>query len=89
MKIPTTKVSDSAPHLTGGEALRIRKVVSVEDAAELCNVSVSFLNKCRVAGGGPTYVKFSASRRGRIGYQLDDLQRWVESKKRLHTSEPI
>jgi hypothetical protein len=73
----------------GGDILHSRKVLSVREAALLCNVSVSFLNKARISGGGPRYVKFSPSPRGRIGYQLADLERWLDSRKRQHTSEPI
>jgi len=89
MKNPTPPVSDETCYIAGGEALRIRKVLSVQEAALLCGVSASFLNKQRLTGGGPRYVKFSPSPRGRIGYQLDDLERWVESKKRHNTSELI
>src|ERR1700730_11405223 len=88
MKNPTPPVTGSARHITG-ETLRSRKVLSVQEAALLCNVSMSFLIKARISGGGPRYVKFSPSPRGRIGYQLDDLERWLESRKRQHTSELI
>jgi hypothetical protein len=89
MKNTNPPIPDAARHITSGETLRTRKVLSVQDAAQLCNVSVSFLNKSRITGGGPRYVKFSPSPRGRVGYQLDDLERWVESKKRQNTSQLI
>lgn len=62
-------------------------VLSVQEAAELCNVSMSFLNKARISGAGPRYLKFSPSPKGRVAYQLADLQEWMESKKRNNTSE--
>ena len=89
MKNLSPPASDSKQPTTGGESLRARKVLSVQDAAQFCNLSVSFLNKCRITGGGPRYVKFSPSPKGKIGYQFDDLERWLESKKRQHTSEIV
>ena len=89
MKNLTPPVPDETRHIAGGEAWRIRKVLSVQEAALLCGVSPSFLNKQRLTGGGPIYIKFSPSPRGRIGYRLDDLERWVDSKKRQNTSEQV
>lgn len=66
---------------TTGKAKRAR--VRTPGAARYTGQSVSTLNKLRVAGGGPAYSKV-----GRIVvYDLDDLDAWIDARKRTSTSE--
>jgi hypothetical protein len=58
--------------------------LSVREAAAFLNVSTSWLNKRRLDGKGPLYAKMSR----RVTYSLDDLELFVASMKRRHTSEP-
>ena len=53
-------------------------------AAELMDMSVSWLAKARLRGDGPRYVKFGRS----VKYQGLDLIEYRKSKKRHSTSEP-
>ena len=53
-------------------------------AAELMDMSVSWLAKARLRGDGPRYVKFGRS----VKYQGLDLIEYRRSKKRHSTSEP-
>ena len=53
-------------------------------AAELMDMSVSWLAKARLRGDGPSYVKFGRS----VKYQGLDLIEYRKSKKRHSTSEP-
>jgi hypothetical protein len=55
----------------------------VHEAAAYLNLSVSCLNKKRVDGSGPPYLKICR----RIVYDIYDLERWAAQTKRLHTSE--
>lgn len=52
-------------------------------AAEYTGLSESTLNKLRVFGGGPTYIK--AGRR--VVYDRTDLDTWLVANKRTNTSE--
>ncbi len=89
-QLSASKLPHTPPLTPRTGALPDRKILTVHEAAQFLNVSASFLNKARVSGsaaGGPRYIKFSPSSRGRVGYELADLERWLDSKKRSHTSE--
>ena len=57
--------------------------LSVQEAARFLGLSVSTLNKMRLNGSGPPYLKFGR----RVLYDLRDLEAWVAERKRSHTSE--
>jgi len=60
------------------------KLYAPKVAAELMDMSVSWLAKGRLHGYGPRYVKFGRS----VKYQGLDLIDYRKSKKRHSTSEP-
>lgn len=55
----------------------------VKGAAEHLGLSVSTLNKLRVFGGGPVFLKLGR----RVVYDLADLDQWLETKRRRSTSD--
>lgn len=57
--------------------------LGVEDAAAYTGLSVSTLNKLRVFGGGPVFLKLGR----RVAYDVADLDRWLETKRRRSTSD--
>ena len=57
--------------------------MSVHDAAAYVGISASTLNKLRVFGGGPRYLKLGR----RVAYDVRDLDTWLASKRRSSTSE--
>lgn len=57
-------------------------LLTVNEAAEILAVSVSYLNKLRWGGGGPAYCKFGRS----IRYRTDALMEWVQSTMTRNTS---
>jgi predicted DNA-binding transcriptional regulator AlpA len=57
--------------------------LSVREAAAHLNVSSSWLNKRRLDGTGPRYLKMGR----RVTYDLLDLEDYAASRKRQHTSE--
>jgi hypothetical protein len=57
--------------------------IDVNEAAKRLCVSASFLNKLRLAGGGPPYAKFSKS----VRYDWRLVQEWAASRMRRSTSE--
>ena len=57
--------------------------LTVEAAATHIGLSVSTLNKLRVFGGGPVFLKIGR----RVVYDLADLEQWLASKRRISTSD--
>jgi predicted DNA-binding transcriptional regulator AlpA len=49
----------------------------VQQAAEYCGLSKSFLNKARCYGGGPAFMRLGRS----IVYSSADLDSWLASQK--------
>jgi hypothetical protein len=56
---------------------------SVRDAADYLGLSTSTLNKLRVFGGGPVFLKLGR----RVAYDLGDLDAWLNAKRRRSTSD--
>ena len=58
-------------------------LMNVEAAARLCGCSTSFLNRLRLTGGGPAFVKLGR----RVAYDPADLRVWLASCRRTPTSQ--
>ncbi len=59
-------------------------LLSVAEAARRLSLSQSYLNKLRVTGGGPVFVKFGPRR---VAYRTADLDAWVSGMLRASTGE--
>lgn len=59
------------------------ELLNVREAAAYVRCSVSFLNKRRVYGGGPVFIKRGAS----VLYARIALDAWLASQTRRSTSE--
>jgi predicted DNA-binding transcriptional regulator AlpA len=57
--------------------------LSVRETAELLQVSKSWLNKSRLVGCGPPYLKLGR----RVLYDVADIEGWLVTKKRSNTSQ--
>jgi hypothetical protein len=55
----------------------------VNGAAQYVGMSRDFLNRHRVTGAGPAFLKLG----GRIFYTEDDLEAWLASRRRTSTSQ--
>jgi predicted DNA-binding transcriptional regulator AlpA len=58
--------------------------LTVREAAAHLKLSKSFLDKLRLTGNGPAYLKLGTKR---VVYDLQDLEAWVARCRRRHTSE--
>jgi hypothetical protein len=58
-----------------------RPTLDTEGAAAYTGFEAGYLAKLRTIGGGPTFIKTGAVR-----YDPDDLDAWLESRKRISTS---
>jgi predicted DNA-binding transcriptional regulator AlpA len=57
--------------------------VDVAEVAKRLDISVSFLNKARLYGDGPPYVKIGRN----VRYDWPETLEWARSKTRSSTSE--
>ncbi len=62
-----------------------RRILNVNDAARYLGVSKSWLNKARVSGGGPEFVRLTPHR---VGYEVATLDRWIVARRASSTSTP-
>ncbi|MDB5470140.1 MAG: hypothetical protein JWR84_1700 [Caulobacter sp.] len=63
--------------------VQINQRLSVEAAAAYVGLSASTLNKLRVFGGGPAFLKLGR----RVVYDVRDLDQWLSDRRRQSTSE--
>lgn len=59
-------------------------LLKTKDASELLGMSKSTLEKLRLTGDGPVYVKRGKS----VFYTRKDLDEWIASNRRTSTSDP-
>ena len=57
--------------------------LAVDEAAAYTGLSASTLNKLRVFGGGPAFLKLGA----RVAYDTRDLDAWLATRRRQSTSD--
>jgi excisionase family DNA binding protein len=58
-------------------------VLNTREAAALVGLSIPTLNKLRVYGGGPSFLKLGRA----VRYRRTDLDTWLQSRLRGSTSE--
>jgi predicted DNA-binding transcriptional regulator AlpA len=61
-----------------------KKVLRTPGAAEYTGLAVSTLEKMRLTGDGPEFIRLSARA---VGYEIEVLDRWLESRRRRSTSD--
>ncbi|OYX72931.1 MAG: hypothetical protein B7Y81_04225 [Caulobacter sp. 32-67-35] len=59
------------------------RYVDVKEAASVVGLSVDYLNKLRLKGGGPTFSSFGRA----VRYRLGNLYEWAASKAARSTSD--
>ena len=57
--------------------------LNVDEAAAYVGLSASTLNKLRVFGGGPVFLKLGR----RVAYDVSDLDAWLSERRRRSTSD--
>jgi hypothetical protein len=60
-----------------------KKLLNTDEAAAYLSCSAAFLNKQRMTGDGPVYVRMCR----RIHYTHADLDAFIESHKQRHTAQ--
>jgi len=59
------------------------KVLRTERAASYCGLAPSTMEKQRLTGGGPTFVRLTGRA---VGYLVADLDEWIASRRAASTS---
>jgi predicted DNA-binding transcriptional regulator AlpA len=63
-----------------------RRVLRQREAARFLGLAESTVEKLRLTGAGPRFVKLGARA---VGYDRDDLVKWIEARKVANTSEKL
>lgn len=58
-------------------------ILDVQEASNYTKTPISTLNKLRLFGGGPLFIKKGR----RVQYDTRDLDAWIESLKRTSTAD--
>lgn len=82
--LPLTFASPGATRQEEEALVMTVELLTVDEAARWAKVSTSFLNKARISGGGPKFVRLGRA----IRYRQADLDAWVAKGVAGSTSEP-
>jgi hypothetical protein len=63
----------------------IHRRLRTRDAAAYVGLAARTLEKLRVVGGGPPYLKLGKA----VVYEIDDLDAWAQARRRASTSEAL
>ena len=58
-------------------------ILNTKNAARYVGMSTSYLNRARIHGGGPRYLKIGRS----VRYRVADLDLWLGERVQRHTGE--
>jgi predicted DNA-binding transcriptional regulator AlpA len=58
--------------------MQARRILRTPEAATYCGVSPSTLEKRRLTGNGPRFIRLGGRS---VGYTLDDLNRWIDAQR--------
>lgn len=62
-----------------------KRILRTPEAATYVGLSVSTLEKMRISGSGPPFVHLGGRA---VGYDLADLDAWLDRQRRTSTSDP-
>lgn len=74
---------------TATNAPEPRRYLNSEEAARILRLSARTLERMRVEGSGPKYLKAGRGTRARVLYRPTDLDAWLESRTFNSTSEYV
>lgn len=60
------------------------QLITTAEAARMCGLSPGTLQKWRVVGRGPAFVKAGNA----VRYRVEDVEAWIVSRRRTSTVEP-
>ena len=63
------------------------RLLSTKQFAAMAGFGESTVEKLRIFGGGPPFIKLGKGRTGRVVYDLADIEKWLADRKRTNTSQ--
>lgn len=64
------------------------KLLSVVETAEFLGLSGSTLERMRLDGSGPPFIKLGAGKkRAKVAYRISDIRAWIAGQRFTSTSE--
>ncbi len=63
----------------------MQTLLNTRQAAERCNLSPRTLEKYRVTGGGPLFIRLGSA----VRYRFEDLDSWIAAGRRTSTSDDL
>lgn len=76
---PTTPIAVAPPAGISSATL----IISETEAAKMLCLSVRTIQRLRLEGGGPRFVKLTGRR---VGYTIGDIQTWVRARSVANTA---
>ena len=67
-------------------ALDLLRILPPGEAARVVGLKDQSMRRLRMVGGGPPFVRLTPSSRGRVGYRMLDLLRWLAARTHGSTS---
>ncbi len=64
------------------------RLLTVEEVAEIFQISAAALARWRIDGNGPTFLKLGRSNSAPVRYRLSDIIEYVEQSVRHSTCDP-
>jgi hypothetical protein len=85
-RFPQAATSEVALFAADGQTTFLpgKKVLRTPGAAEYTELAVSTLEKMRLTGDGPEFIRLSARA---VGYEIEALDRWLQGRRRRSTSD--
>lgn len=62
-------------------------LLTTREAAHQLRLSAATLERLRVTGGGPRFIKLGPSARARVVYRQADLEAWLHGNERTDTQQ--
>lgn len=62
-------------------------LITTVEAAQFLRLSVATMERMRVTGDGPVFIKLGPGKRARVVYRRADLETWLHSQRRDSTSQ--
>lgn len=63
------------------------ELLTTAEAARFLRLSVPTMERLRLSGDGPTFIKLGPGKRCRVVYRRADLDAWVHGQRRDSTSQ--
>ncbi len=63
------------------------ELLTTVEAARFLRLSVPTMERLRVTGDGPTFIKLGSGKRCRVVYRRADLDAWLHGQRRDSTSQ--